>query len=98
MTQMQIQLDVERDKKIHDDKICPTFTFISCPPGKEMLVIKKLQTLKSVKEIQRTHGRYDILVKLENMTEVDLRELINNEILQMPDVLSIMNLTPTCVA
>lgn len=98
MTQMQIQLDIERDKKIHYDKVCPTFAFISCQPGKETLVIRKLQTLKSVKEIQRTHGRYDILVKLENMTEAELKELINNEILHMKDVLSIMNLTSTCVA
>ncbi|MDE1765878.1 MAG: Lrp/AsnC ligand binding domain-containing protein [Thaumarchaeota archaeon] len=94
----QIQLDIERGKKIHDDKTCPTFAFISCQPRKETLVIRKLQTLKSVKEIQRTHGRYDILVKLENMTEAELRELINNEILNMKNVLSIMNLTSTCVA
>jgi hypothetical protein len=94
MTQeMQIQLDVERDKKIRDDKICPTFAFINCQPGKEMPVIRKLQTLKSVKEIHQTRGKYDILVKLENMTEVELREMISREILHMEVVLSVMNLT-----
>ncbi|MFZ1077625.1 MAG: Lrp/AsnC ligand binding domain-containing protein [Nitrosotalea sp.] len=99
MTQeMQAQFDAKRDKKIQDDKICPTFAFISCQPGKETLVIRKLQTLKSVKEILRTHGKYDILVKLENMTESELRELINNEILHMNVVLSVMNLTSACVA
>ena len=53
MTQhIQIQLDAERNEKIKHDEICPTFTFISCKPGKEMQVIRKLQTLKSVKNIQ----------------------------------------------
>ena len=99
MTQeTQIKFDVEQDKKIRDDKTCPTFAFIRCHPGKEMLVIRKLQTLKSVKEIQQTHGKYDILVKLENMTEAELREIMNNEILHMEVVLSVMNLTSTCVA
>ena len=96
--QIQIQLDAERNEKIRHDKICPTFTFISCKPGKEMIVIKKLQTIKSVKEIQQTHGRYDILVKLENMTEAELRETINREILHMEGVLSVMNLTSACAA
>jgi len=99
MTQeMQAQFDAKRDKKIQDDKVCPTFALISCQPGKETLIIRKLQTLKSVKEINLTHGKYDILVKLENMTESELRELISSEILQMDVVLSVMNLTSACVA
>ncbi|HJT09587.1 MAG TPA: Lrp/AsnC ligand binding domain-containing protein [Candidatus Nitrosotalea sp.] len=99
MTQeIQIQLDVERNEKIRYDKICPTFTFIICKPGKEMQVIRKLQTLKSVKEVQQTHGRYDILVKLENMTETELRETISKEILHMDGVLSVMNLASACAA
>lgn len=99
MTQeTQAQFDAKHGKKIQDDKICPTFAFISCQPGKEMLVIRKLKTLKSVKEILQTHGEYDIFVKLENMTEPELRELINNEILHMGVVLSVMNLTSACAA
>ncbi len=99
MTQhIQIQLYAERNEKIKHDEICPTFTFISCKPGKEMQVIRKLQTLKSVKNIQQTHGKYDILVKLENMTETKLRETINREILHMDGALSVMNLTSECVA
>ena len=99
MTQeIQIQFDIKRDKKIRDDKICPTFAFISCQPRKEMLVIRKLQTLKSVKEIHQTHGNYDILVKLENMTETELRELISSEIVNMKAVRSVMNLTSACAA
>lgn len=61
-----------------------------------MQVIKKLQTLKAVKEIQQTHGRYDIFVKLENMTETELREIINKEILHMDGILSVMNLASAC--
>ncbi|HJU14774.1 MAG TPA: Lrp/AsnC ligand binding domain-containing protein [Candidatus Nitrosotalea sp.] len=94
--QTQIQLDAERNEKIRRDKIHPTFTFITCKLGKEMQVIRKLQTLKSVKEVRQTHGRYDILVKLENMTETELRETINREILPMDGLLSVMNLTSEC--
>ncbi|MDE1863375.1 MAG: hypothetical protein KGI33_10770 [Thaumarchaeota archaeon] len=99
MTQeMRAQFDTKHDKKIQDDKICPTFAFINCQPGKEMLVIRKLKTLKSVKEVMRTHGEYDIFVKLENMPESELRELIKNEILHMGVVLSVMSLASACAA
>ena len=79
--------------KYFDDKSNPTFSFIVCEPGKETLVIEKLRTLKTVKEIHRTHGKYDLIVKLENMTESELRELIHDEIQDMTVVKSVMNLT-----
>ena len=84
--------------KYFDDKSSPTFSFIICEPGKEMLVIEKLRTLKTVKEIHQTHGKYDLLIKLENMTEHELRELIHDEIQDMTVVQSVMNLTSACVA
>lgn len=84
--------------KYFDDKSSPTFSFIICEPGKETLVIEKLQTLKTVKEIHQTYGKYDLLVKLENMTESELRELIHDEIQDMTVVKSVLNLTTTCVA
>ena len=84
--------------KYFDDRSSPAFSFIICEPGKEMLVIEKLRTLKTVKEIHQTHGKYDLLIKLENMTEHELRELIHDEIQDMTVVQSVMNLTSTCVA
>jgi DNA-binding Lrp family transcriptional regulator len=75
-----------------DDKSSPTFSCITCEPGKEAFVIEKLRTLKTVKEIHRTYGKYDLLVKLENMTGSELKELIHNEIEDMLAVQSVMNL------
>jgi len=91
-------LKQEIKTKYFDDKSSPTFSFIICEPGKEMLVIEKLRTLKTVKEIHQTHGKYDLLIKLENMTEHELRELIHDEIQDMTVVQSVMNLTSACVA
>lgn len=88
----------EIETKYFDDKSSPAFSFIICEPEKVTLVIEKLRTLKTVKEIHRTHGKYDLIVKLENMTESELRELIHDEIQDMTVVKSIMNLTSTCVA
>ena len=88
----------EIETKYFNDKSSPTFSFIICEPGKEMLVIEKLRTLKTVKEIHQTHGKYDLLIKLENMTEYELRELIHDEIQDMTVVQSVMNLTSACVA
>lgn len=88
----------ELETKYFDDTSSPTFSFIICEPGKEALVIEKLQTLKTVKEIHQTHGKYDLLVKLENMTESELRDLIHDEIQDMTVVHSVMNLTSACVA
>ena len=88
----------EIETKYFDDKSSPTFSFIICEPEKETLVIEKLRTLKTVKEIHQTHGKYDLIVKLENMTESELRELIHDEIQDMTVVKSVMNLTSTYVA
>lgn len=88
----------EIETKYLDDKSSPTFSFIVCEPEKEKLVIEKLRTLKTVKEIHRTHGKYDLIVKLENMTESELRELIHDEIQDMTVVQSVMNLTSIYVA
>jgi DNA-binding Lrp family transcriptional regulator len=86
----------EMETKYFDDRSSPAFSFIICEPGKEILVIEKLRTLKTVKEIHRIHGKYDLIVKLENMTESELRGLIHDEIQDMTVVKSVMNPTSIC--
>lgn len=78
-----------------EDTSSPAFSFIVCEPGKENLVIEKLQKLKPVKEIHRTHGAYDLLVKLEKMPETRLSDVMRSEILTMNEVQSVLNLTST---
>ncbi|MHB8546658.1 MAG: Lrp/AsnC ligand binding domain-containing protein [Nitrosotalea sp.] len=89
---------IQQTAEYFDDKSSPSFSCIICEPGKVDLVIEKLQTLKTVKEIHRTHGKYDILVKLENMTGPELQELIHDEIQDMIVVHSVMNLTSVYAA
>ena len=95
---LETKFDLEQDKKIQRDQVYPTFVMINCEPEKEGRVIEKLSTLKSVKEIHQTHGKYDILVKLENMTGTELKEMIDREILVMNAVQSITNLSASSVA
>ncbi|SMH71132.1 Lrp/AsnC ligand binding domain-containing protein [Candidatus Nitrosotalea okcheonensis] len=89
---------IQQTVKYFDDKSSPSFSFIICEPGKVDLVIEKLQTLKTVKEIHRTYGKYDILVKLENMTEPELQEFIHDQVQNMVVVHSVMNLTSVYAA
>ena len=89
---------MKQETEYVEDKSNPTFSFITCETGKERVVIEKLLSIKSVKEIHQTHGKYDLVVKLENMTELELRDLVHDEIQDMTVVHSVMNLTSASVA
>jgi len=91
--QLEREMNQEIENSYFDDTSSPSFSFISCELGKEAPVIEKLRTLKQVREIQQTHGKYDLIVKLENMTELDLKQLIHDKIQDMVEVKSVMNLT-----
>jgi DNA-binding Lrp family transcriptional regulator len=49
-----------------------TFVLINCDLGKEAQIVKSLQKLENVKEVQATHGVYDIVAKIETRTEKEL--------------------------
>lgn len=69
-----------------------TFVLINCDLGKEQQIIKSLQKLQNVKEIQATHGVYDIVAKIETKTEKELNETIRLNILGLSQVQSVLAL------
>lgn len=69
-----------------------TFVLINCDLGKEQQIIKSLQKLQNVKEVQATHGVYDIVAKIETKTEKELNETIRLNILGLSQVQSVLAL------
>lgn len=64
------------------------YILINCEHGKEISIIEKLHSIKSLKEIQRISGNYDILIKLEAITIDILKEIINWKIRKMDGICS----------
>lgn len=69
-----------------------TFLLINCDVGKEQQVIKRLQSLECVKEVQATNGVYDIIAKLDLATERELDNTVSSKILKIGAVRSVMML------
>lgn len=89
---------VDHDEKIRNYTLNTTFVLITCDIGEEGPILEKISTLKSIREIQRTIGQYDIIVKFEGMNETELAELINKEIRSIKTVRSVMTLPPISLA
>lgn len=69
-----------------------TFVLINCYLGKEQQIVKSLQKLRNVKEVQATHGVYDIIVKIETETEGELNDTVRSKILGLKPVTSVLTL------
>ena len=66
-----------------------SFVLIRCESGYEAGVIRELQKINEVKEVQRIFGEYDILVRLETTDEDNIFEIPDKKILDMNPVHSI---------
>jgi DNA-binding Lrp family transcriptional regulator len=89
---------VEHDEKIRNYTLNTTFVLITCDIGEEGPILQKISALKPIREIKRTMGQYDIIVKFEGMNGTELAELINKEIRSMKGVRSVMTLPPATLA
>ena len=69
-----------------------TYVLINCDLGKEQQIVKFLQKLQSIREVQATHGVYDIIAKIETKTERELNYTIQTKILSLRQVNSITTL------
>ncbi|MDC8451770.1 MAG: Lrp/AsnC ligand binding domain-containing protein [Candidatus Nitrosotalea sp.] len=69
-----------------------TYVLINCDLGKEQQIIKFLQKLQSIREVQATHGVYDIIAKIETKTERELNDTIQSKILSLRQVNSVTTL------
>lgn len=66
------------------------FLLINCASGNEKKVVDKLQKLDEVKEISKTFGIYDIVAKVESISEKDLQEIISAKIRNIIPVRSVL--------
>lgn len=64
---------------------------INCDLGKETQVVKQLQALDYVKEVQATNGVYDVIAKLESENE-NLAEIVRQQIQKIKPVTSVLTL------
>lgn len=69
-----------------------TFVLINCDLGKEEQIVKSLQKLQNVKEVQATHGVYDVVAKIETETEKELTDTVRSKILGLRPVNSVLTL------
>lgn len=73
-------------------RVRETYVLINCDLGKEQQIVKFLQKLQSIREVQATHGVYDIIAKIETKTERELNYTIQTKILSLRQVNSITTL------
>lgn len=66
------------------------FLLITCDIGKENKVVKELETIENVKEIQQTTGVFDIFAKIESDSDKELKETISSKIRNIAPVRSVV--------
>ncbi|CUR51163.1 Transcriptional regulator, AsnC family [Nitrosotalea devaniterrae] len=69
-----------------------TYVLINCDLGKEQQIVNFLQKLQGIREVQATHGVYDIIAKIETRTGRELNDTIRTKILSLKQVNSVITL------
>lgn len=68
------------------------FLLINCDLGKEHQVISHLQLLDKVKEVQAINGVYDVIAKLETLTEREVNDIISSKVIEIKPIRSVLTL------
>lgn len=68
------------------------YVLINCDFGKEHEVVKNLQSLAIVKEVQAINGVYDVIAKLEFETEEEFDNTVKSKIQEIKPVNCILTL------
>ncbi|HSD04559.1 MAG TPA: Lrp/AsnC ligand binding domain-containing protein [Nitrosopumilaceae archaeon] len=66
------------------------FLLISCDLGKEGKVVKELEAIDDVKEVQQTTGVFDIIAKIESDSDKKLKETVSSKIRNIDPVRSVL--------
>ena len=72
------------------------FVLINSELGKKEEIIEDLKHMNSVKEICETFGAYDVVAKIENDKNEEIRNVINWEIRKMDNIRSTLTLMESC--
>ena len=73
-------------------KIATAHLILKCRVGTENEVIEQLKNIEGVKDIQRTIGEFDILVKIESDDSDSLRRLIKWKVMKNDKIQSVITL------
>lgn len=71
------------------------FVLINCEPGKESSILKQLQELNNVVDVQETFGIYDMVAKIESDSQSHLDNVFSSQIRKLSNVTSTLTLIPT---
>lgn len=69
------------------------FVIINCHFPFDTKILNEITKLPSVASVNRTEGRYDLIIKVNEETEESLKALISNDINTIPGVDSTLLLT-----
>ncbi len=64
------------------------FVMITCQDGYDMEVVKELERISAIKEIQHTYGNYDVIIKIETEDTDMLRDVIDLKIRKIEKIRS----------
>lgn len=73
--------------------VISAFVIINCHFPFDTKILNEITKLSSVASVNRTEGRYDLIIKVNAETEESLKELISNDINTIPGVDSTLLLT-----
>ena len=70
-----------------------SYVLIVCDVGAEKSILSELKSLESVKEVSGLFGGYDIIVKLEAMSEEEIKDIVVSKIRNLKKIRTIVVLT-----
>ncbi len=70
-----------------------SYVLIVCEVGAEKSILAELKSLESVKEISGLFGSYDIIVKLEAISEEELKDIVVSKIRNLKNIRTTLTLT-----
>ena len=69
-----------------------SYVLIVCDVGAEKSILSELKSLESVKEISGLFGSYDIIVKLEAISEEELEDIVVSKIRNLKNIRTTLTL------
>ncbi len=69
-----------------------SYVLIVCEVGAEKSILAELKSLESVKEISGLFGSFDIIVKLEAVSEEELKDMVVSKIRNLKKIRTTLTL------
>lgn len=69
------------------------YVLVNCDVGKDELVRSELKKVEEVKEVKRTYGVYDMVVKLKTTNQDSIWEVITKNVRSQENIRSALTLS-----